>query len=305
MIDKILERAKKLNVQIDSVIIEKEGIILKRLINDLGLHELRSCSKLLTAFACGIAIAENKKCKYTNKPLSLDTEVYSTLAAIYDGNIPSQVQEWTIKTLLTHSTGYNKMLFNEKHVKSIGHNQKDLFDELFSTPITYKTNKHFTYSNIEPYLFSVFFQENFGISLADYIAEKIFKLLDIKEYKWNNIGNYCAGATGLYLRFEDFHKIGQLLMYEGKYNNVQVVPQEWIKEMTKKQIKRPFYFKFKTILPKLGIGYHIWISHKGIIYRDGSGGQYIICNHKKNQLTTVMSTQKNMLLVKKCLKGLV
>lgn len=303
MIDKIISKAKELNVNIDSIYVEKDNVLDKTIINDIALHELRSCSKLLVAFAYGIAFDEMLQCKYSDEILSLDTKIYSTFRAVYNGFIPDQVKEWTIRTLLTHSTGYDKMMFNEKHLDTL--DRSNLLEVLFNTEIKYKTGEHFTYSNVEPYLLSIFFQENFGISIDDYINDKIFKPLDIHNYKWLKLGNYCAGATGLTLYHSDFHKLGQLLMYRGRYNNIQVVPGHWIDEMTSSQIDCIDYYKPERVLPKLSAGYHIWISRDDIIFRDGSNGQYIICDHRNNCLITIMSSQKDMSLVTECLRDLI
>ncbi len=303
MIKAFLDKAKELKVNIDSIYLEENGGITKEIINNIELHELRSCSKLLIAFAYGIALNENFKCKYTDEILSLNTKIYPTLPAIYEGQIPEQVKEWTIRTLLTHSTGYEKMMFNEKHIENLDKN--NLLEVLFNTEIKYKTGEHFTYSNVEPYLLSIFFQENFGQNIADFVNERIFKPLDIKKYEWLNLGKYCAGATGLTLNHSDFHKLGQLLMNNGKYNNIQVVPANWIREMTSKQVECPDYYKPERVLPKLSAGYHTWISRDNIVFRDGSNGQYIICDYKNNQLITIMSTQKDMSLVTECLRDLI
>lgn len=303
MIKAFLAKAKELSVNIDSIYIEENGVITKEIINDIEQHELRSCSKLLIAFAYGIALDEQYKCKHTNEVLKLDTKVYPTLSAIYKGEIPNQVKEWTIRTLLTHSTGYEKMMFNEKHLENLDKN--NLLEVLFKTSIKYKTGEHFTYSNVEPYLLSIFFQENFGVNIADYVKEKIFKPLNIEKYEWINLGKYCAGATGLTLGSSDFHKLGQLMMNKGKYNEIQVVPANWIKEMTSKQVECPDYYKPERVLPKLSAGYHTWISRDNILFRDGSNGQYIICDYNNNRLITIMSTQKDMSLVTECLRGLI
>lgn len=303
MIKEFLDKAKELKVNIDSIFIEENGVITKEIINDIKLHELRSCSKLLIAFAYGIAINEKYKCKYSDEILSLNTKIYPTLSAIYKGQIPVQVKKWTIRTLLTHSTGYEKMMFNEKHIENLDKN--NLLEELFNTEIKFPTDKHFTYSNVEPYLLSIFFQENFGCNIADFINERIFKPLNIQKYKWANLGKYCAGATGLYLNHNDFHKLGQLLMNGGKYNKIQVVPKSWIKDMTKPQVNCPDYYKPERVLPKLNAGYFIWISRDDIVFRDGSNGQYIICDYKNNRLITIMSTMGNMSLVTECLRDLI
>lgn len=135
--------------------------------------------------------------------------------------------------------------------------------------------------------------------------ERIFKPLDIKNFEWLNLGKYCAGATGLTLNHSNFHKLGQLLMNNGKHNEIQVVPADWIKEMTSKQVECPDYYKPERVLPKLSAGYHTWISRDNILFRDGSNGQYIICDYKNNRLITIMATQKDMSLVTECLRGLI
>ena len=303
MIKTFLSKAKQLNVNVDSIYLEQNGVIEKEVINDIEFHELRSCSKLLVAFAYGIALSEKFKCKYSDEYLSLNTKIYPTLSTIYKGYIPEQVKEWTIRTLLTHSTGYEKMMFNEKHIETLGNT--DLLAVLFSTDIMYKTGEHFTYSNVEPYLLSIFFKENFGQNISDFVNDRIFKPLDIHAFKWLNFGNYCAGATGLQLSHDSFHKLGQLLMNNGKYNNVQIIPRDWIQQMISKQVDCPDYYKPDRVLPKFGAGYHTWLSRDNIVFRDGSNGQYIICDYNNKRLITILSSQKDMSLVTECLRDLI
>ena len=42
---------------------------------------------------------------------------------------------------------------------------------------------------------------------------------------------------GLRLRTEDLAKFGQLLMQNGKWNNKQLIPAEWVKEATSFKIE--------------------------------------------------------------------
>ena len=269
IIQQFITNAKSKQVNIDSIIIEQNGKTEEYVVNDIKLHELRSCGKLLVAMAYGIAMNDKMKCK-NGEILSLDTKVYDTLKSLTKVQIPEQVKEWTIWTLLTHSTGYEKMLFNEGHVATL--DKFKLLDVLFETPIKYPTDNHFTYSNVEPYLLSVFFKENFGRQIDDFIDEKIFKPIGIEKYVWEKFGNYTAGATASYLNYKDFHKIGKLLLDYGKYDGKQIVPENWIKEMVKPQVHCPDYYKPERLLPKLDAGYFTWISRNGIIFRDGSDG---------------------------------
>lgn len=99
LIKQFIKNAKLKTVNIDSIIVTRNGKTTQRIINDIGLHELRSCSKLLIAMAYGIAI--NEKLQYRDgKTLTLQTKVYDTLTL--HSTPPEQAKMWTIETLLTH-----------------------------------------------------------------------------------------------------------------------------------------------------------------------------------------------------------
>lgn len=290
-------------VNIDSIIIDIDGKIESINVKN-NLHELRSCSKLLVAMAIGIAI--DRKFKVLDEELSLDTKIYPIIEKIV--NIKEQtnlnkIQQWTLRNLLTHTTGYEKQMLSEKYIANI---DKDyLLDYALNYNIPYEVGNRFAYNNVEPFIISVFFQEAFKVNLCDFINTEIFQKLDITEYRWDNYGKYCPGATGLYLKHEDFHKLGRLLLNDGMYNNIEVVPREWILEMTKIQLETPSIYKCDRVLPKIGAGYFTFISRDEIVFRDGSNGQYIIVNKKDKMLLTIMSSEKEMKNVTEILRGLI
>jgi CubicO group peptidase (beta-lactamase class C family) len=158
------------------------------------------------------------------------------------------------------------------------------FPEGMTYDIPFDVGTRFAYNNLEPFVLSVFFQESFGINLKDYINEKIFKKLNIKEFEWDNYGKYCPAATGLYLKHSDFHKIGLLLLNNGRYDGKQIIPGNWIVEMTSMQLETPSTYKPERVFPKIGVGYYTFISRDNYIFRDGSNGQYIIVNKEKKLL---------------------
>lgn len=295
-VSKLKETLPSLNI--DSIFLEQDGKLDKIFYNDECLHELRSCAKLLVAMAIGIVIDKGM--------VTLDTFVYPSIKNIVSINNESnleKIKKWKIRDLLTHTTGYEKQMMSESYIKDI--DEDELLDYALNYDIPYEVGTRFAYNNVEPFVLSVFFQETFGINLTDFINENIFKKLDIKEYKWNNYGKYCPGATGLYMRHSDFHKIGQLLLNNGIYNNNQVVPREWINEMCKLQLETPSAYKSERVFPKVGIGYYIFISRDEYIFRDGSNGQYIIVNKKNNILITIMSSERDMKNITEILRNLI
>ena len=301
-IDKIKQNIKLISekengLNIDSIFIEQDGQKDIIFCKEESLHELRSCAKLLVAMAVGIAIEK--------KMFNLDTLIYPAIENVV--NIKNKdnlekIKKWTIRNLLTHTTGYEEQMMSERYIEDI--NKNDLLNYALNYDIPYKVGERFAYNNVEPFIISVFFQEQFGINLRDFINENIFLKLNIKEFEWENYGKYCPGATGLYLKHSDFHKIGELLLNDGVYNNEKVVSENWIKEMCKMQLETPSIYKKDRVLPKLGVGYYTFISRDGYIFRDGSNGQYIIINKDKNLLISIMSTEKNMKLVTEILRDL-
>lgn len=222
--------SKKLDsLNIDSIFIEQDNTLNKAFYTKEQLHELRSCAKLLVAMTVGIAIED--KMLVDGVPLALDTKIYPSLRKIVDiknENNLSKIQKWTIKNLLTHTTGYESQMMSEKFIQNIDKNK--LLDYALNYEIPFEVGTRFAYNNVEPFVLSVFFQETFGVNLKDFINEKIFKKLSIEEFEWQNFGKYCPASTGLYLKHSDFHKIGQLLLNDGKYNEKQIIPEDWIKK---------------------------------------------------------------------------
>lgn len=286
------------SLNIDSIFLEQDGKLDKVFYNEECLHELRSCSKLLVAMSIGIAIEKGM--------ITLDTFIYPSIKDIVDIRSESnleKIKKWKIKNLLTHTTGYESQMMSERFIKDI--DEDKLLDYALNYDIPYSVGTRFAYNNVEPFVLSVFFQENFGINLTGFINENIFKKLDIKEYKWDNFGKYCPASTGLYLKHSDFHKIGKLLLNNGRYNNIQVIPEIWIYEMCTLQLETPSAFKPERVFPKIGVGYYTFISTNNYIFRDGADGQYIIINKERKLLITIMSREKDMKNVTEVLRDLI
>jgi len=112
---------------------------------------------------------------------------------------------------------------------------------------------------------------------ADEFAEKyLFKPLNIKKFHWEILkqSGFPSMAGSLQLRPRDMAKIGLMVLNNGKFDNKQVVSQNWIKESTTE--------KTKTHIVGDNYGYQWWdinLSSKGIDYKtiwaNGLGSQFI------------------------------
>ena len=289
---------------IDSIFIQQNETIDKIFYHEEKLHELRSCSKMLVAMAVGIAI--DKKMLVNGEPFSLNTKIYSiieNITNITNLNNIKKIKKWTVKDLLLHSTGYENQMFSEKFLINI--NKNNVLNYALNYNMPFEVGTKYVYNNVEPFILSVLFSEAFHINLSDFINENIFSKMDIVDFKWENYGKYCIGATGLYIKHSDFHKLAQLLVNDGIYNNVSIIPSHWIKEMCSLQIETPSLYKPERVLPKIGAGYFTFISRDGFIFRDGSNGQYIIVNKNKQLLITILSSENDMKYVTEILRNII
>lgn len=291
-------KKKEMNPSIDSIMIGNKGKTEKYFPVKCGLHELRSISKVLIALAIGKGVEEGI--------LSLDTYVYPILSKVCDihneSNI-SKIKKWKVKHLLTYTAGYDKQMFNEKSITHL--DPKEYLSYVLNYPIEGKAGKKYVYNNAELFLLSVLFQEITGENIKDYIDRHIFTPLGIKEYQWDNYDKYCPGGTGLYLKAEDLFKIGQLLINYGKYNGLQIMSPKYIKKMCTTRLKTPYAVKPNRVLPKRGVGYIMHISRDHWAFKDGTNGQYLIINFKKQQLITILSSEPNMSVVTEVLRGII
>ena len=295
---------KTSDIHVDSVMIENGNIIEKLFYKNDELHEIRSCSKLLVAMAVGVAI--DNKMLVVDTPLTLETKVWPVLKNLVDiinkENL-QKIENWTIENLLTHTAGYEGQMMSERFIQDI--DKDKLLDYALNYSIPYEVGTRFAYNNLEPFIISVFFQEAFNINLSDFINEQIFKKLEIVDYRWPNYGKYCPGSTGLLLRHFDFHKIGQLLLSNGKYNTIQVLPLIWVDAMCSMKIETPAGYKPERVLPKVGAGYFTFTSRDGFVFRDGADGQYIIVNRQQDLLITILSSEPIMKNVTEILRDLI
>lgn len=144
------------SLNIDSIFIEQDGKIEKYFYKDEQLHELRSCAKLLVAMAIGIAI--DKGLSIANEPLTLNTKIFpiiKDIANITNKSIIDKIKDWTIKDLLTHTTGYESQMMSERFIQDI--DKDKLVDYALNYDVPYEVGVRFAYNNVEPFILSVFF----------------------------------------------------------------------------------------------------------------------------------------------------
>jgi CubicO group peptidase (beta-lactamase class C family)/uncharacterized protein YacL (UPF0231 family) len=184
-----------------------------------------------------------------------------------------------LKHLLTMSAGlrWNELIVpsaspqNDAHAM---HRRADLIRYCLEKPLAQKPGEQFVYHTGLSVLLGEILKRSVGISADKFAEQNLFQPLGITAYNWSKTqGNLLDTGSGLALRSRDMAKLGQLFLNHGKWNDRQIVPEQWAKESTQPHINTP----------SGAYGYQWWlrsfeINNKTIdlFYAIGNAGQFIV-----------------------------
>lgn len=235
-------------------------------------HELFSVSKTFTGAAVGLAVADNL--------LRLDDR----LGAILPEELPDSVSEWladvTVRDLLTMTSGM-----------PVDWTMRSKYDhwvrEFMSRPMAHEPGSRFAYDSMSTYLLSALVQKVTGRRMLDYLQERIFTPLGISDYAWDfSPDGVTVGGWGLWMKPEHIARFGQLLLDGGKWQGKQLLPQEWVREMTSRQM---------PLNGKSDYGYQTWTCpHYGASRADGAWGQFIIMMPQEDMVAVITECQQGV-----------
>ena len=135
----------------------------------------------------------------------------------------------TIRDLLTMTCGHDTA--PSVNTQATETPAKDWVEQFLAHPVEHKPGTFFADNSLGTYMLSAIVQKVTGEKLVDYLYPRLFRPLGIVNVKWQESpqGINCGG-WGLYLKTEDLAKMGQLFLQKGKWNDRQVLSEEWIAE---------------------------------------------------------------------------
>ena len=192
-------------------------------------HALWSGSKTFTATAIGIAADEGL--------LSVDDPVVKFFDASELPAEPSDsLKTMTVWNLLTMSSGFRHDMLGETEALAL----KDPTSFMLHDSFSFYPGEMFSYNSMNTYLLSVIITKVTGKKLVDYLEEKLFRPMGIKDFYWKESAEgYSMGGWGLFLRTEDLAKMGQLFLNKGEWDGKRIVSEKWIDEAMSVQIMQP------------------------------------------------------------------
>ena len=148
-------------------------------------------------------------------------------------------QKLQLKHILTLTTGFewDEKTYPYTDPKNSEYQMfqtNDWMEFVLQRPLSHNPGEIYNYNTGSVHLLSSVFKESTGLFADEFAEQFLFEPLGITEYFWNtdNQGFPCTGAThgGLKMKARDVAKYGFLYLNNGKWNNVQVIPEWWIEE---------------------------------------------------------------------------
>ena len=290
--DGFFEQAASDSMDIHSVMIVRDGSVIYSRWQSEGAdtvpHVLHSVSKTFTATAVGLAIADGK--------MALSDKVIDFFPDKLPAEVSENLKAMTVRDLLTMTCGHDE----EPSTRREGGNV-DWVEAFLAHPVVHEPGTFYLYNSLGTYMCSAIVQKVTGEKVVDYLDTRLFQPLHIDKPKWDESpqGINCGG-WGLYLKTEDLAKMGQLLLQKGEWNGQQLIPAEWVAEMSKKQVEsinpgtRMEDAAAKGLTPETsdwmqGYGYQMWMCRPACFRADGARGQYIIVVPDKNAVIAITS----------------
>jgi len=262
------------NYEIHSVLIIKDGYIVaeqyySKYFDRETWHKIHSCTKSFTSALIGIAIKEGSISGTNVKMLDYfhDYEIE---------NMSPAKQSITLENMLTMSAGLDwdeldYLYTDPQNTNYQWRRSDDMIKFVLDRPMEYTPGEVQDYHSGLSELLAAILQKATGIRADSFALEKLFTPLGIDDYYWPiNKNGYARGGGGMRLVPRDMAKLGYLHLKKGKWENDQIVSEDWIAESGKKHI-------ISQHIPGFWYGYQFWVAGDGMMYTAlGYVGQWIM-----------------------------
>ena len=268
------ERCPKL----DCLLIVRHGaLVVEEYFNNghaTRIHILQSVTKSFTSALVGMAIAKGEFKGVEEKIL----DFFPNMKGI--ANMDERKASIRLQDLLTMRSGTD---FHENGPESPYYQLMRLargWDKFYlDRPMLRPPGREFLYDSGGVLLLAAMLKNRTGMHADAYAERYLFKPLGIERKFWikNQEGHPHTGG-GLFLTARDAAKFGLLYLKNGRWGDVQVVPEAWVRESLKAHVDLTVKGQ-----PPSGYGYLWWIlapdprgnGRQDVYAARGAHGQYI------------------------------
>lgn len=256
------------------------------------VHTLQSVSKSFTSALVGIAIARGEFKGVDEKVLDFFPDLKDV------ANLDERKKAMRLEDILTMRTGTDYHETGEDSPHGQLNKLTRGWDKFYlDRPMVQAPGTGFQYDSGGVILLSAMLKRRTGLHAREYALEHLFKPLGIQKYFW--VGN-AEGQThtggGLNLSGRDAAKLGQLYLQKGRWGDVQVVPESWVRESFRMRVDLT-----QPGQPPSGYGYLWWIwapdprgkTGEYIYAARGRFGQYVIVVPEHDMVVVFLGDEKD------------
>lgn len=255
------------------------------------LHVMWSASKTFTATAVGFAVQDGLL-DVTDKVVDFFTP--EELPEVRS----DRLKKMTVHDLLIMSSGFKDDCIG----RADSGEDFDWAAATLASEIVFEPGSRFEYNSMNTYLLSVIVSRVTGKRVDEYLEDKLFSPLGIENYMWKQSPQgYSAGGWGLYMRTEDFAKMGLFMLRKGVWNDKRLLNEEWFDEAMSAQIMQ---YAGQGLTPddvakmtpdawNQGYGYQMWMCPEGGCRLDGAWAQLCVLYPEKDLVIAVQAHSDN------------
>ena len=222
-------------------------------------HLSHSMSKTVTGMAVGMLVDDGL----------LDVE--QRLVDIFP-DMPYKDKKFpliTVDHLLAMTTG---VPFNEFGTVT----ETNWTEVFFAATLKYTPGTEFNYNSMNSYILAKIVEKITGRSMTDFLEERLFAPLGIKNYFWERSPeSITKGGWGLYMSSESWAKLGQMVLEDGVFAGRRILSEEWIEQSTN------VHAKATDASGDFDYGYQLWVGRDGdeVLFNGMLGQNVWICPH--------------------------
>ena len=275
---------------VDSVVIARNNkLVAEAYYNGYGrdaLHDVRSASKSITSALAGIAIGQGKF--GVDDPIAQLVPQFDSYA-----NMDGRKRAIAVSNLLNMNSG---LACNDWDPSSRG-NEEKMYDSkdwvrfILDLPMAYEPGVAPSYCTGGVVVLGSIIATRAGVPLDEFANTWLFNPLGITDVRWRRSPDGRAtGGGGMQLRPRDLAKFGNLFLNAGRWNDVPVIPEEWV-EKSKIRV---------TTLERDGYGFNWWKRSFNVhnisevsTFAWGNGGNFIFLFPAQKLVVVITASNYN------------
>lgn len=242
-------------------------------------HILYSHTKSFISTAIGLLVDEKK--------LDLDERVVDIFPYDLPAEKSDRLKSLRVRDLLTMNMGTkdHQLKTNKSWVKTA------LAKEFLVDPGT-----RFKYDSDATFLLSAIVQKKSQMKTMDYLEEKLFKPLGIRN-AWTTCSpeGIACGGWGMHMTTRDISKFGQLYLNEGVWKGRQIISSDWVRLAVSKQTASGWG---DVVEPDSdwhqGYGFQFWRCRYNAYRADGAYGQFTIVMPDQDAVVSINASLPDM-----------